>query len=147
MKPIQNSRSHRSDRKQSIEIIYYTPAGFFLATESDLKPIALTALHYTNRGEPFKELAKVYYQYQDPHPVNSDLDIELDDAADLRSFCEAQNLHLTIGSELLNNRRFKLAMADVSIASIPADSIIPPKPVADTQSVTDSDLVPVPVSG
>lgn len=112
--PIQNSRSHKHDRKNPIQTIYQLDDNFFLADDNSLKRIQLNSIWYTNRGEPYKELAKVEYQeiVLDKLGYEQSIDIEFEDAVELIRYCASNGITLKIAQELTNNRRFKQAIAD-----------------------------------
>lgn len=112
MEPIQKSRSHRSDKNREIETIYLLDNQFYLANPYCLKKIELTGIGYTNRCEPFKELARVYYYEQNSENCfksrEDSIDIEFEDIVHLIQFAPS----IKIYPELANNKRFKIEIAN-----------------------------------
>lgn len=104
--PIENFRDHPSRKGDEIERIYRLNGLFYLANAEKLQQIVLEKLAYDNMGEPFRELARLYYQ-KPKTGEKDDMQISNDDAAQLLFFCRSESIDLDIHGELERNREFQ----------------------------------------
>ena len=102
MKPIKNFTNHPALKHDLDQYIFITNENsVYLFTEKIVQRIYPIKAEYTNLGDPYRKLARIYFLYfYCPRKEEESIDIDLDDLPDLIIMLREVGMNLPIDKDL-----------------------------------------------
>jgi hypothetical protein len=102
MKPIKNFTDHPTLKYDQDQYIFITNENsVYLFTEKIVQRIYPVKAVYTNLGDPYRKLARIYFLYYFcPRKEEQSIDIDLDDLLDLIRMLQAVGLNIPLDKDL-----------------------------------------------
>jgi hypothetical protein len=102
---IHDYKDHPQLKGGEHKTIYLLEDEFYLATTTQLTKIDIDRIEYTNMGEPYRELARIYFTHLSSSR-NDSIDVNIEDIADLYLYCNTTGYELSTDKKLIEHKNF-----------------------------------------